>query len=70
MLDTIYTNENKDLRVLINSKSVLQNISYKLANDKNSVDFFENLISNIENYESLERMKKYHFDNDCELPNR
>jgi len=64
MLDMLFQEDNKDLGVLINSKNVLQNLSYKLANDRNSIYFFENLIYNIQNYFTLDRMVQYHFKND------
>lgn len=64
MIETIYNTENDSLSILINSKAILQNISHKLANDKNSIEFFATLVSNIENYDSLERMEKYYFEND------
>ena len=64
MIETIFDKENEQLSILFNSKNILQNISYKLENDRNSIYFFENLISNIENYDNLPRMQKYYFDND------
>jgi hypothetical protein len=70
MIDTIYNNEIENLKIILNSKNILQNIFYKIKKDKNSIDFFNNLINNIEKYDELdenktsERMHKYYFKND------
>lgn len=70
MIETMFEKEKEQLSVIINSKSIIQNISYKLSKDKNSIDFFENLITNIKNYWNMdnnvtkERMHNYYFLND------
>lgn len=64
MITMIFDKEKEQMKHLINAKNLLQNFSYKIQHDLNSKNFFENVVSNIKNYETLERMEKYHFEND------
>jgi len=69
MISGVFTEEKNNMKVLINAKNSLQNFRYRLENDLNVKSFLESLIENIENYDSLERMKKYDFDRDFEEMN-
>lgn len=61
----IELNTEKDhLNILLNKKNVIQNISYKLAYDKNVISFFDSLIGNIKNYNNMDRMERYYFEKD------
>lgn len=64
MIGTVFTQDNDDMRTLINSKSVLQNLSHKLTHDLNSVSFFDKLVYNIYNFDTLEHIQAYHFKKD------
>ncbi len=64
MIDSIFEKEKEQMNVIIQSRYIIQNITYKLTNDKNSISFFDNVIENVRGYESLERMEKYYFEND------
>jgi len=64
MIETIFNEEKEQMKMIINSNAIIQNISYKLAHDLNTISFFEKLIDNIKEYDSMERMDKYHFDKD------
>lgn len=66
MISTIFDEEKEKMRSIINAKQIIENISYKLAHDLNSIAFFNEVVDNIENYSSLERMKKYYFDRNLE----
>ena len=56
--------ERDHLNILLNKKIVIQNISYKLAHDKNVISFFDSLIGNIKNYNNMDRMERYYFEKD------
>jgi hypothetical protein len=62
MISGLFDKENKELQTIISQNQVIQNISHKLIHDKNSKDFFNKLIYNIENYESIERMDRVYFE--------
>ena len=64
MIEMMFNEDKENLRTIIHSKSVIQNITYKLKNDLNTKSFMDNVVDNIENYDSMERMKKYGFKND------
>lgn len=69
MISSAFTEEKGSMKVLINANTYLQNFRYRLDGDMNVKVFLEGLVENIKNYDSLERMKKYHFDKDFEEMN-
>jgi len=68
----IFEKEKEELKTIINTKTILQNIDYKLRNDKNVKLFMENLVENIKTYDDKdmnktdERMHNYYFKKDFE----
>ena len=64
MIQNVFDKEIEQMRAIANARTIIGNFKYRLVNDKNVQLFLESLVSNITNYDSLERMEKYYFIND------
>jgi hypothetical protein len=61
-MNNLFKNELEELSIIINSKTIIQNILYKLSHDRNVIYFLDNVVENAKKYDGLERMEKYYFN--------
>jgi len=62
MIKCAFEAEKSQMETIINAKTMILNMKYRLCRDKNVSLFIDGLVQNIVEYENLEGMKKYYFD--------
>ena len=64
MIEDLLTAEKEKLISICYAKNTISNIKYKIMKDENCRKFFKELHTKAVNYDNLEYMEKYYFNND------
>jgi len=64
MIKSLFEESQKKMNTIINQHHIVANIVYQLSKDLNTKTALSNLIDNCSNYDTLERMAKYHLNKD------